>query len=159
MRVLVDASVFLKLLLDEPGADRAQEILEAIEASRILGYITPLILEEVAFKLVYAKASEILDTRNIWRIREALRFDDGVRRECMGTLRRFQEYIEYMLTRGLRVEYVSYEDWARALDLMEKYGLLPADAIHLAVAARIGADAIASFDEDFRYVSGLKVIP
>ena len=36
MRVLVDASVFLKLLLDEPGADKAQEILEAIEASSIL---------------------------------------------------------------------------------------------------------------------------
>lgn len=159
MRVLVDASVFLKLLLDEPGADKAQEILEAIEASRILGYITPLILEEVAFKLVYAKASEVLDTRDIWRIREALRFGDRVRRECMSTLRKFQEYIEYMLARGLRVEHVSYEDWARALDLMERYGLLPADALHLAVATRIGAEAIASFDEDFRYISGLNVIP
>jgi hypothetical protein len=26
--------------LDEPGADRAQEIFEAVENSRVLGYIT-----------------------------------------------------------------------------------------------------------------------
>jgi len=40
VRIFIDASVFLKLLLDEPGADRAQEIFETVESSRVLGYIT-----------------------------------------------------------------------------------------------------------------------
>ncbi len=35
MRAYVDSSVFLKLLLDEPGADKAQEILEAIEEGKV----------------------------------------------------------------------------------------------------------------------------
>ena len=31
MRIFIDSSIFLKLLLDEPGADKAQEILEMVE--------------------------------------------------------------------------------------------------------------------------------
>lgn len=31
MKLFIDSSVFLKLLLDEPGADKAQAILESIE--------------------------------------------------------------------------------------------------------------------------------
>ncbi|OYT48345.1 MAG: hypothetical protein B6U85_02790 [Desulfurococcales archaeon ex4484_42] len=65
MKLFIDSSVFLKLILDEPGADKAQEILEIIEENKALGYITSLILEEVSFKLVFAKASEVLNTRNI----------------------------------------------------------------------------------------------
>jgi len=38
MRMFIDSSVFLRLFLDEPGADKAQEILELVERSRVLGY-------------------------------------------------------------------------------------------------------------------------
>lgn len=158
-RLFIDASVFLKLLLDEPGADEAQRILESVERGVVVGYVTPMVLEEVAFKLLYARASELLSTRNIWRIREALKSDENVRRECVGVLGKFYWYIEYMTAKGLRVEYVAYEDWRRALHFIEKYGLLPADAIHLAVALRVGAKAIATFDEDFKKVEELQVIP
>ena len=35
MRLFIDSSVFLKLLLDEPGADKAEEILEVVEESKV----------------------------------------------------------------------------------------------------------------------------
>lgn len=159
MRLFIDSSVFLKLLLDEPGADKAKEILEMVEESKVLGYITPMVLEEISFKLIFAKASELLDTKNVWRIREALRLDDGVRSKCVELLRSFRNYIEYLLMRGLRVEYVTYDDWLRALNIIEKYGLLPADAIHVAVALRVRASAIATFDEDFKAVKEIRVVP
>jgi len=38
-------------------------------------------------------------------------------------------------------------------------GLLPADALHLSVAMRLNIDAIASFDEDFKRIGIIKVIP
>lgn len=159
MRVYVDSSVFLKLFLDEPGADKAQEILEAIEEGRALGFISPLVLEEVSFKLTYAKASEVLDARNVWRIREALRLDEKVREECLKLLKAFRKYVEHMLTKGLRVAYATYDDWCRALCLVERYGLLPADAMHVAIALRVGARTIATFDEDFRVVKEIRVAP
>ena len=159
MRIFLDASVFLKLFLDEPGADNAQRILETVESSRALGYVTPMVLEEVLLKLVVARASELLSTKNLWRIREALRVDKRVRQSCAETARRFYEYIEHMLLGGLRVEHVTYDDWRQAMEIFERYGLLPADAIHVAVALRVGAGTIATFDEDFRVVKEVTVIP
>jgi len=159
LKIFVDSSVFLKLLFNEPGADKAQEILESIESNKVIGYVTPLVLEEVVFKLLYGKASELLNTKNIWRIREALRYDEGIRRKCLETIREFYGYIDYMYTRGLRVEYVTYDDWRKSLEYMKKHGLLPADALHLAVASRIGVTTIATFDEDFKYVDNIKTIP
>jgi hypothetical protein len=72
--------------------------------------VRPLVLEEIAFKLVYAKASEILNTKNIWRIREALRFGEKIRKTCVEILKELYRYIEYMFAKGLRVEYIAYED-------------------------------------------------
>jgi len=159
MRVFVDASVFLKLLLDEPGADEAEEILGAIERGTIVGYVTPLVLEEVSFKLLFAKASEILDTRNIWRIREALLGDENVRAAAASVLQEFRDYIGYMLSRGLRLEPLLGSDWWDAVEIVSVWGLLPADALHLAAARRLGVDAVATFDEDFQRVPGVRVVP
>ncbi len=159
MRIFIDSSIFLKLLLDEPGADKAQEILEMVEENKVLGYVTPMVLEEISFKLIYAKASEILNTKNVRRIREALKLDEKIRNECIKILKTFYDYVEYMLGKGLRVEYVMYDDWCNAIDIVERYGLLPTDAIHVAVALRIRARAIATFDEDFRVVKEINVIP
>lgn len=39
---LHNPSVFLKLVLGEPGAERAKEILELVEDNKIIGYIAPL---------------------------------------------------------------------------------------------------------------------
>jgi len=45
------------------------------------------------------------------------------------------------------------------MEIINKYGLLPADAIHLAVALRLKVNVMATFDEDFKYVKELKTIP
>ncbi|MEM0377262.1 MAG: PIN domain-containing protein [Thermofilum sp.] len=73
MRIFLDSSVFLKLLLDEPGAGAAEKVLEAVERSEVLACTTPLVLEEVSFKLLLAAASALLDTKDVWRIREKLK--------------------------------------------------------------------------------------
>ncbi len=51
--------------------------------------------------------------------------------------------------RGLRVVETLYSDYISARDLMERYGLDFEDAIHLAVAERVGAQEIVSNDADF----------
>lgn len=159
MKIFLDSSIFLRLLLDEHGADEAQRILEDVEANRVLAYTTPLVLEEVSFKLLIAEASSRLNAINIWRIRESLRANERLRGECFKVLEKFSEYIEYLLTRGLRVEGILYSDWLKGLEYVRKYGLLTADAINLMVALRLGVNAIATFDEDFKPIEGVRVIP
>ncbi|MEM1852629.1 MAG: PIN domain-containing protein [Thermofilaceae archaeon] len=159
MKVFIDSSIFLKLLLNEEGADAAQRLLEAVEKSEVLAYTTPLVLEEVSFKLLIAAASSLLNSKDIWRIREKLARDEKVRAECFRIVDEFSHYVEYLAAKGLRVEAILYSDWLKSLRYMEAFGLLPADALHLAVAERLGVSSIATFDEDFKRVSWIKTIP
>jgi len=47
-------------VLGELGAERAKEILELVEDNKIIGYIAPLTLEEVTFKVMIAQASSAI---------------------------------------------------------------------------------------------------
>ena len=79
--------------------------------------------------------------------------------KCIKVIETFYKYIEYLLTKGLRVEYMTYNDWINSIKIMRDYGLLPADAIHVAVALRVKVNAMASFNEGFRVVKEIKVVP
>ncbi|MEM3166807.1 MAG: PIN domain-containing protein [Candidatus Methanomethylicia archaeon] len=159
MKIFIDSSIFLKLMLDEAEATKAQDILENVEYSKVLGYVTPLILEEVIFKLIFAEASSKLNTTNIWKIRSELKENKALKMECIKVARKCMEYIDHLSMRGLRIEGVFFNDWIKSIEYIEKYGLLPADALHLAVAKRLEVNAIATFDEDFKVIDEIKIIP
>jgi len=40
-----------------------------------------------------------------------LKFDERTRRACIEPVRVLHEYVEYMSTKGLRIEYVIGKDW------------------------------------------------
>lgn len=157
--MFIDSSVFLKLLLNEREASEAEEILKNIELNRTIGYITPLVLEEVSFKLLFAEASSRLGTTNVWKIRDALKNNADLRAECIKTFRKFLEYIENISLKGLKVEGIFYDDWLKSVEYVERYGLLPADALHLAVAQRLGINVIATFDDYFKLIGNIKTLP
>ena len=64
----------------------------------------------------------------------------------------FVEAVTNSLTRmkGLTIEPLKLEDLTSATDLMSDYKIDYEDALHLAVATRIGAQEIVSNDRDFR---------
>jgi len=49
---------------------------------------------------------------------------------------------------GLSIEPLMPEDMRNACELMGRYGFDYEDALHIAVALRVGADAVISNDED-----------
>jgi len=157
--IFIDSSVFLVLYLDEPGADDAKEILENVEANKVEGVITPLVLEEVTFKVIFAEASRLLDTRNAWKIKNALKKDSSLREEISKVLNKVKSHIDVLEKGGLRVVDIYPTDWRNGLNYVFKYGVLPADSIHLAVMERLNIKTIATFDDDFRLVEGIDVIP
>ena len=154
MKFYIDSTVFLHLLLDEEWADRAMSILEAVERGDATGYVSILVVEEVAFKLLFAKASELGVTR-FWEFKKRLLKDKGFREECFKPLLKFNEYLNRLS--GLAWIHVTWEDYRMGLEIAYKYGLLTADAIHAALALKLRVP-IATFDEDFKKVPGLTVV-
>jgi len=84
-----------------------------------------------------------LNTKNIWKIRETLKYDSKIRGEAVKLLRKVHRYMKDLSMEGLRVESITYGDWESSMRFIEKYGLLPADALHLAVALRLKVTSIA----------------
>jgi len=61
-------------------------------------------------------------------------------------------------TRSLvSVEPVNAEDVSSMLQAMQRHGMLPRDAIHLAVARRLGITAIVSDDDAFDQIPGMRL--
>ncbi len=159
MKGFIDSSIFLRLLLDEPGADKAEEILRNIELGRVKAYTTPSVLEEVIFKLIIAKAESILGKPGIWRIREELLHNEEMRRECLEPVKTFKDYILYLSEKGLEIEEERISDWIESINITEEYGVLPRDALYIAVAKRLGCRVIYTFDRDFKQVEGIETYP
>jgi uncharacterized protein len=72
----------------------------------------------------------------------------------------FVEEVTNSLTRmkGLTIEPLKPEDFTGATDLMSNYKIDYEDALHLAVATRIGAQEIVSNDKDFNKTQLKRVI-
>ncbi len=51
--------------------------------------------------------------------------------------------------KSLTIEPLKSEDYKKAVEIMDKYGLDYEDSLHLAVAERVGAQEIISNDKDF----------
>lgn len=154
MSFLVDSSVFLHLLLDEERADEAERFLSTVEVGAVRAYVTTHVLEEVSFKLLLAKGSELGES-SFWGIKRRFLRDEKFRSECLRVLDPFRDYISSL--RGLIVESVTLGDWERSMEIC-KHGLLTSDALLAAVALRLRVP-IYTFDLDFRKVPGLEVKP
>jgi len=157
MRFL-DSSIFLSVLLDTEDADRCEEILKEVETGRLKAVVTTHVLEETLFKLLIAKASEELNTKNLWRIRDELKRNKEVRTVCYQTMRRFLDYISMLCLGGLRIVQVYPEDLFKTADIFRETGLLTADCLHLAVMKRLGLKEIATLDGDFKKVESIKLV-
>jgi len=155
----LDGSILIRLVLDAEGADKAEEILTTIESGASTAYCTMHVLEEVAFKLLISKASEILNTDKFFDIKRALQMKRSVRARCFQAILDLQSYVDILRSGGLRIVEVTYDDWRESIKYIQEHGLLTSDALHLATMRKCGLDTIASFDRDFRRVKGISIIP
>ena len=155
MKFYIDASIFLQLLLDEEKAEDAEKILLMVEEGEASGYISPLVVEEVVFKLLVARASE-LGVMGFYEFKRLYLRKPEFRAACFEPVLKFMGYLNSLT--GLKWLAVDKDVLDEALDICEKYGLLPADSVHAALALKLQVP-IATFDEDFRNIPELEVIP
>ena len=138
--VFVDSSLFLKIL---EGDVKAKDTFLSLYRTEKL-YRNAIVYSEVIYvwiKLVTGKRSF-----------ELKKIPDIVKEKCseIGNIRAFLDLAQ-SLPLSAEIEYLAGE-------IMQKYGLLPNDALIAATCRHYGIRKIATFDEDFKRVDFLEVV-
>jgi len=143
LRVLYDSNVLIKYLA---GDEKARTLVEKVVSGEWEGYITGTVVSETIY--IYLRLA--LDVSR-YKLRELItRQDERVKNLLEEDIRPLLSLFK-LVTAETRIE--------ELLDLIESYGLLPNDALIAIVALKHGINTIATFDEDFRRVPRLRVIP
>ena len=133
----------------EPYASKVKEIL--VEREDLA--VTLRIVDEVVFTLIRLEAWRKLGVRKLDQLRDYIR-KHGLER-FNDAISDFEELIDKL---GILV----LEDKGNLKELLEtmrKYSLLHGDSLIAVTAKHYGIDTIFTFDEDFKRIPWLKVIP
>ncbi len=143
MKVLFDSNILIKYLA---GDEKAKTLVERVINGEWSGYITGTIVSETIY--VYLRLA--LDVSR-YKLKELITKQD----ERVKTL--LEEDVRPLLSLfNLITAEAGVED---LLNLIESYGLLPNDALIVVAALKHGISTIATFDNDYRRVPWLRVIP
>ncbi len=133
----------------EPYASKVKQIL--IERKDFA--VTLRVIDEVIFTLIRLDALRRLNIRRLDQLREYVR-KHGIK-EFANAVKDVEDLIEEL---GI----VVLEDKGSLRELLEvlrSYNLLPGDALITITARHYGIDTILTFDEDFKRVPWLRVVP
>jgi len=148
--ILLDTNAIIYYLHRvEPYASKVKRIL--IERKDFA--VSLRVIDEVIFTLIRLDALRVLNIKRLDQLREYIR-KHGIE-EFANALNDVEGLIEEL---GIIVleDKGSLEE---LLEVMRSYNLLPGDALIAVTARHHGIDAILTFDEDFKRVPWLRVIP
>jgi len=115
--------------------------------------VTLRIVDEIIFTLIRLEAWRRLGIRKLDELR------DYIRRHGLGVFSDVINDVEELID---KLGIVILEDKGSIRELVEtmrKYNLLPGDTLIAITAKHYGIDTILTFDEDFKRIPWLKVIP
>ena len=143
MKVLYDSNVLVKYLA---GYEEARVLVEKAARGEWEGYITDVVASETIY--VYLRLALSVSRYELRELvaRQDARIRDLLKEDVAPLLSLFK-----VVAAEATVE--------ELLDLVASYGLLPNDALIVAAALRHGINTVATFDEDFKRVPWLRVLP
>ena len=146
---IVDTNIFVQYLFDGERADEAERLLASYPDLAV----TVGIIDEVEFVIIRRLAKKRLGIKKLSKLKEHIRkrgldFASDV-------LERYTEMLYEFDITVLR----DYAESKELLETMRKYQLTPSDAIIALTCRHYGIDTILTFDEDFKKIPWLKVIP
>ncbi len=148
--IYVDTNALVYLLHDvKPKSDEVIDILARADRA----YTSLRTIEEVSYVLVRISIAKRYGIRDLHYIREVVkRYGLEFVKDELKTLRELLlEYNIIVLQDIARIDEIH--------DTMIKYRLLPGDAIIALTCKHYGIPIILTFDEDFKRVPWLKVVP
>jgi predicted nucleic acid-binding protein len=145
----VDANMFYYYMFKSKYTEKAAMLLKQYpDLTTSVG-----VLDEVLFVIMRRLAEKRLGIRRIVRLRSYIK-SNGVS-FALDELERFVKLVEAL-------DIVVLQDYANPRELLEvvaKYNLPPSDAVIALTCKHYGIDTILTFDDDFKRVPWLKVIP
>lgn len=144
MRIFVDSSIILAFLAGQD--EQAYRIIEDVENHAITGYINAIVVDEVIHG--YLRLTTGISSKRIRQLlaKKDKRLIELIKNDVEPILKLF---ITLPITLGPQ----------EVVDIIEKYGLMPADSIITLTCKHQGINIIATLDEDFKRVPWLKVVP
>ncbi|WP_297519720.1 type II toxin-antitoxin system VapC family toxin [Thermococcus sp.] len=124
------------------GIEDAKELIRDVEGDKIRGFINPIVASEVLF--FYIKANTGMKSYEIKRKPHVLSKID---------LEPVFELLSLFSILDLNAEIVDLSK-----NVIERYHLLPNDALIAATCEFYGIEKIATFDNDFKRVAGLQIL-
>lgn len=152
--IFIDANIFLHHAFDLKSD--SVEFLKKVETVNLKAFTSALVIEEITFKLLMQSASNFLPRVNLQKVKTLLR-DKVKREEVIAPVEAYRSYINRLKDLGLKVLDLTDEDMKRALQISKTYGLVTADASHVAVMQRTGIRSLASDDSDFQVLKEITV--
>ena len=122
---LIDANVFLELLLNQKRADDCQNLLGAVQKGKVDGFVTNLVLYSILIVME----------------------DKGKMPADLGTF-----LTSIASFKGLRLYFLTLLDRLEATKIMKENGLDFEDSTLIQAARRLKAKGIVSYDKDFEKV-------
>ncbi|OGW46727.1 MAG: hypothetical protein A2Y66_07050 [Nitrospirae bacterium RBG_13_41_22] len=150
--IFIDANIFLHHAFDFNVI--SVDFLKKVETFNIKAYTSALVIEEVTFKLVMQSASNFLKRVTMQNIKTLLK-DYKTREKVLKPVEEYRGYINNLKDFGLTVLDLSDKDMIAAIQKAKAYGLLTADAAHIAVMEKKGIKNIASSDSDFKIINNI----
>lgn len=155
--IFIDANIFIYNALDNPiYAESCSDFLMLVETDKIKAVITPMVMDEVLFKILVAEASQHIDKFNIWNLKKKMK-DPIFSSVVYKPVKEYNEYLIELTYAGLEILDINERTIKKSIILGEKYGLLTTDAIHLAAMKQYEIIYLASNDSDFDKVDFIKV--
>jgi len=145
----IDTSLILSILLETEKSDLAEQTLEAHRDSRFI--ISGIAVNETLYVATYEYYKQRDEVKGRYDLRRLIA-KQGYPKEVIDAIDSF--------LKDLNIEIVSdYFNYDEYLQIIQEFKLLPNDAQVALTCRHYDIGAILTFDEDFKRVPWLKVIP
>ncbi len=156
--IFIDANIWTYFALNtEPFQASCATFLYRLEIGQVAGVTSTAVLNEAFYAVLVGKASAELATTHLKQIHQQLQRDNHLAQLCYQTCLEFATYLEKLLTSGLQIVAIDYPLQVAGLEVGQRHGLMPTDALHVATCQQYGIKHIATADAHFKGLPFLQV--
>ncbi len=150
--VYVDTNIlYMYLRVDPSHLPTIKVFLSRIIHGEIEAFVSIPVLDELFYRLLLARVKDATDRNPLDVLRKNQAKAVAAHSDAIDDSLRKLTLLPHINLAG-----VATADFNRMLENIQKFSLLPRDALHLAIVQRLGLNGIASDDADFDRVKGME---